>query len=41
MMRVGVLEGGVEHVKFITPAEKLRIIEQEKNGGVEPLKSIA
>ncbi|KAH8102929.1 hypothetical protein BXZ70DRAFT_905605 [Cristinia sonorae] len=40
MMRVGVLEGGVEHVKFITPSEKLRIIEQERAGGVEPLRPV-
>jgi hypothetical protein len=30
MMRVGILDGGVEHVKLITPAERLRIIEQER-----------
>ncbi|TCD65356.1 hypothetical protein EIP91_002754 [Steccherinum ochraceum] len=40
MMRVGVLEGGVEHIKFITPAERLRIIEQERAGGVEPLRPV-
>lgn len=40
MMRVGVLDGGVEHIKYITPAEKLRIIEQEKNDGVEPLEPL-
>ncbi|KAK4656110.1 stearoyl-CoA 9-desaturase [Podospora pseudocomata] len=30
MMRVAVLEGGVEHVKYVTPAERLRIIEHYK-----------
>lgn len=28
MMRVGVLHGGVEHVKAITPGERLRIVER-------------
>ena len=27
MMRVGVLLGGVEHVKAIAPGERLRIVE--------------
>lgn len=28
MMRVGVLHGGVEHVKAIAPGERLRIVER-------------
>ena len=28
MMRVGVLHGGVEHVKTISPGERLRIVER-------------
>lgn len=27
MMRAGVLHGGVEHVKEIAPAERLRVVE--------------
>ena len=28
MMRVGVLHGGVEHVRVVTPGERLRIVER-------------
>ncbi|THH19425.1 hypothetical protein EUX98_g8780 [Antrodiella citrinella] len=40
MMRVGVLEGGVEHVKCVTPSQRLRIFEQERLRGVEPLPAL-
>ncbi|EMR65222.1 putative delta 9-fatty acid desaturase protein [Eutypa lata UCREL1] len=40
MMRVGVLDGGVEHVKYVTPAQRLRVIEQRKHDGVEPLEPV-
>lgn len=40
MMRVGVLDGGVEHVKYVTPAQRLRVIDQRKHDGVEPLEPV-
>ncbi|RYP48473.1 hypothetical protein DL769_011198 [Monosporascus sp. CRB-8-3] len=40
MMRVGILDGGVEHVKYVTPAERLRIVEQRKKDDVEPWSPI-